>query len=257
MNRIDTLFQQTPRGILSVYFCAGDPTPAMLLPTLHALQEGGVGMVEIGIPFSDPIADGPVIQNAATRALHNGMSLRRLFRQLRGVRQEIEIPLLLMGYYNVVLHYGVEKFIDDCAECGIDGCIIPDMPFEEYDARYRQYAEGRGVKFVFLVTPETSDVRIREIDEGTSGFVYAVSSASVTGVQQSFNDAKQAYFARLEALELRNPWLIGFGISNLSTRQAADRYAHGVIVGSKFVTLLHELQDHRAATQALLEALAS
>lgn len=256
-NRIDTLFAQKPRNILSIYFCAGDPAPSMLLPTLRALQEAGVDMIEIGIPFSDPVADGPVIQNAASRALHSGMSLRRLLRQLQGVRKEIHVPLLLMGYYNVVLQYGPEHFIDACAACGIDGCIIPDMPFEEYDAYYRRYAETRGIKFIFLVTPETSDDRIRSIDQGTSGFIYAVSSASVTGAQTSFSEAKQAYFSHLSDLSLKNPWLIGFGISNLATRQAADQYANGVIVGSKFVSLLHELQDPQTAVRELLTALRS
>lgn len=255
MNRIDKLFQQRERGILSVYFCAGDPAPDLLLPTLRALQDGGVQMAEIGIPFSDPIADGPVIQNAATRALAAGMSLRRLFQQLKGVREEVQIPLLLMGYYNVILQYGPEHFIDDCAACGIDGCIIPDLPFEKYDRLYRRRAEEKGVKFVFLVTPETSEARIREIDAGSSGFVYVVSSASVTGCRQSFDDAKQAYFARLAAMNLHNPWLVGFGISNKVTRAAADSHAHGVIVGSKFVSLLHELQDPQAATRALIQAL--
>ena len=255
MSRISSLFAAKPSGILSVYFCAGDPTPASVRPTLRALQDGGVDMVEIGIPFSDPIADGPVIQIAATRALQGGMTLRRLFVELEGVRTEIHVPLLLMGYYNVVLAYGPERFIADCARLGIDGCIIPDLPFEEYDTLYRAEAEAAGVDFVFLVTPETSEARIRQIDAGTSGFVYAVSSASVTGAQRSFGDAKQAYFARLKAMELRNPWLIGFGISNRATREAADRYARGVIVGSKFVTLLHTLGDPAAATAALIKAL--
>lgn len=256
-NRIDTLFAQKPRNILSVYFCAGDPAPSKLLPTLRALQKAGVDMIEIGIPFSDPIADGPVIQNAAARALRGGMSLRRLFGLLHGVRKEIYVPLLLMGYYNVVLQYGPERFIEACAECSIDGCIIPDMPFEEYEAYYRPYAEERGVKFIFLITPETSDERIRSIDQGSSGFIYAVSSASVTGAQASFGEAKQAYFAHLADLALENPWLIGFGISNKATRQAADQYANGVIVGSKFVSLLHELNNPGAAVRALLEALRS
>ncbi len=255
MNRIETLFNQQKDGILSVYFCAGDPNPDMLLPTLRALQEGGVQMVEIGIPFSDPIADGPVIQNAATRALKGGMTLRRLFRQLQGIRREIHIPILLMGYYNVVLKYGVDKFIDECSTCGIDGCIIPDLPYEEYNALYRRQAEERDVKFVFLVTPETSEERIRQIDRGTSGFIYAVSSASVTGAQKSFNQAKQKYFSHLASMKLNNPFLIGFGISNLATRQAAEQYSSGVIVGSKFVSLLHELQSPQKATDALIKAL--
>ncbi|MBQ7634708.1 MAG: tryptophan synthase subunit alpha [Bacteroidaceae bacterium] len=255
MNRIDRLFKDTPAGILSVYFCAGDPEPALLLPTLRALQDRGIQMIEIGVPFSDPIADGPVIQDAATRALKNGMSVRRLFRQLHGVRCEIHVPMLLMGYYNVMLQYGPKRFIDDCAECGIDGCIIPDMPFEEYDSLYRFHAEKRGVKFVFLVTPETAPERIRQIDEGSNGFIYAVSSASVTGAQQSFDRTRQAYFARLSQMKLKNPWLVGFGVSNRATREAAERFANGVIVGSKFVGLLHELQDPCVATDALLQAL--
>lgn len=255
MNRINRLFQEKPKGILSVYFCAGTPTLDGTVATIEALQANGIDMVEIGMPFSDPLADGPVIQAAATRALQNGMNLHRLFEQLQDIRRTVRIPLILMGYYNVALQYGMERFFADCRRCGIDGCILPDLPFEEYRRQYLTMADEAGVKVIFLVTPETSEERIRQIDELTDGFIYAVSSASVTGMQSSFSDAKQAYFSRLEAMHLRNPHLIGFGISNLATRQAADRHAHGVIVGSKFVTLLETAGEADTATKQLLAAL--
>ena len=255
MNRINKLFESKEKGILSVYFCAGDPTPELTLPTIRALEKAGVDMVEVGMPFSDPIADGPVIQNAATRAIRSGMSVGRIFQELEEMRGDVDIPVLLMGYYNVVYHYGMEKFFESCERCGVDGCIIPDLPFEEYQRDYREMAQRRGVKMVFLVTPETSEERIRELDDATDGFIYAVSSASVTGAQKSFGEAKQAYFAKLDGMNLRNPWLIGFGISNRATREAAEKYSRGVIVGSKFVTLLEELSDPALAIEALKDAL--
>lgn len=255
MNRIKQLFARKQRGILSVYFCAGDPSAGMLLPTLRALQDAGIDMVEIGIPFSDPLADGPTIQAAATRALRGGMTLSRLLGALKDVRKEISIPLLLMGYYNVPLRYGMERFFADAAAAGIDGLIIPDLPFEEYEQRYKTACEAHGLSMTFLVTPETSGERIRRIDAATDGFIYAVSSAGVTGARRSFDDAGRAYFARLRGMKLRNPHLIGFGISNRTTRLAADSQSNGVIVGSKFVTLLHETQDPVQATARLLEAL--
>jgi len=255
-NRIKTLFDGKREGILSVYFCAGDPDIDGTVATVEALERAGVDMVEIGMPFSDPIADGPVIQGAAANAIRQGMSVGKLFGQLKDIRARVKMPLLLMGYYNVAYHYGMERFFERCAECGIDGLIIPDMPFEEYVKDYAAMAERYGVKMVFLVTPETSEDRIRQLDEATDGFIYAVSSASVTGAQKEFGEAKEAYFARLASMGLRNPWLIGFGISNRQTRQAAEKYARGVIVGSKFVTLLEEFRDPAKAASELLEALA-
>lgn len=255
MNRIDTLFETKRHGVLSVYFCAGHPAPDGTVATLRALQEAGIDMVEIGIPFSDPLADGPVIQDAAASALRGGMTLRKLFGQLAGICREIHIPLLMMGYVNTVMHYGFEAFCRQCAEVGIDGLIIPDLPFEEYEREYKDMCERYGLKFVFLITPETSEERIRRIDAATSGFIYAVSSAAVTGARSSFGETHRAYFARLENMALRNPLLVGFGISNRATRTAADAHAAGVVVGSKFVSLLGENETPEQAVAALTAAL--
>lgn len=255
MNRIKTLFQNKKSDILSVYFCAGYPTLEGTLPTLTALQNGGVDMVEIGIPFSDPLADGPTIQAAASKALKNGMSLHKLFEQLKDVRSTIHVPLILMGYLNPILHYGYEAFCRKCQEVGIDGLIIPDLPFDQYEAEYLDITRKYGIEMIFLVTPETSEERIRAIDAQSEGFIYAVSSASVTGAQKSFNDAKQAYFQRLQDMHLQNPQLVGFGISNLATRQAACAHTAGVIVGSKFVSLLTASSTPDEAVSSLVKAL--
>lgn len=255
MNRIKQLFQDKKSNILSVYFCAGYPTLDSTVPTLQALQQGGVDMVEIGIPFSDPLADGPTIQAAASKALKNGMSLHKLFEQLKDIRQSIHMPLILMGYLNPIIHYGYEAFCSKCKEVGIDGLIIPDLPFDQFEAEYLSTTRKYGIEMVFLVTPETSEERIRTIDANTDGFIYAVSSASVTGAQASFNDAKQAYFKRLESMHLNNPQLVGFGISNLATRQAAEAHTAGVIVGSKFVSLLSNTATPTEAVKKLMQAL--
>ena len=254
-NRINQLFDKKKNGILSVYFCAGAPQGSNTHETLRALQAGGIDQVEIGIPFSDPLADGPVIQQAATEALRGGMSVKRLFEDLKNVRTDIHMPLILMGYLNPILHYGFEQFCTECEVCGIDGLIIPDLPFEVYEREFRATAERHNLHFIFLVTPETPEERIRQIDQNTGGFIYAVSSASVTGAQRDFNAAKQAYFARLELMHLSNPFLIGFGISNRATREAADAHAAGVIVGSKFVTLQKEHATSAEAVAALKQAL--
>lgn len=255
MNRIKQLFETKQKGILSVYFCAGHPHLDGTQETLRALQQGGVDMVEIGIPFSDPLADGPTIQAASSQALKNGMSVAKLFEQLRHVRREIHIPLLLMGYLNPILHYGFERFCATCQEVGIDGLIIPDLPFDQYQAEFADTVTKYGLQVIFLVTPETPEARIRLIDAHSDAFVYAVSSASVTGAQQSFNDAKHAYFQRLENMRLKNPLLVGFGISNLATRSAADAHTSGVIVGSKFVTLLSQCETPAQAVARLKEEL--
>ena len=256
MNRIQKLFAEADRPVLSVYFCAGHPTFDSTLPVLEALDAAGVRMVEIGIPFSDPMADGPVIQDAATRALRGGMTLRRLFAQLRDIRRDVHIPLLLMGYLNPIMQYGFEAFCHSCRECGIDGAIIPDLPFKDYMEEYRPIARRYGVHLIMLITPETSEERIRQIDEHTDGFIYMVSSAAITGAQRDFNEQKQAYFRRIEAMHLRNPRMIGFGISNRQTFEAAAAHAAGCIIGSKFVSLLAEEKgDADRAADRLLDAL--
>lgn len=256
MNRINQLFSTRQKDILSIYFCAGFPTLDGTVNTIKSLEKKGINMIEIGIPFSDPMADGPVIQHAATRALKNGMTLNLLFDQLKDIRKEVQIPLVLMGYLNPIMQYGFENFCRTCRETGIDGVIIPDLPFKDYMEEYRPIAEKHNVKVIMLITPETSEERIRLIDEHTDGFIYMVSSAAITGAQSDFNAQKQAYFQRIADMNLRNPRMIGFGISNKQTFEAASAHAAGAIIGSKFVTLLDEENgDAEKATDKLLEAL--
>ena len=242
MNRINQLFQQNPKRLLSVYFCAGSPTLNGTSQVIKDLENNGVSLIEIGIPFSDPMADGVVIQNAATEALRNGMSLRLLFQQLRNIRQEVSIPLVLMGYLNPIYQFGFQNFCKECAACGIDGVIIPDLPFRDYEQTFKQIADQYDIRVIMLITPETSEERILEIDAQTDGFIYMVSSASTTGAQQDFDRQKQAYFEKVDGLNLRNPRMVGFGISNQQTFDAACSHASGGIIGSRFVTLLSQYQ---------------
>ena len=256
MNRINQLFSTKQKDILSIYFCAGFPTLEVTASTINVLEKKGINMIEIGIPFSDPMADGPVIQHAATRALKNGMTLKLLFDQLKDIRKEVQIPLVLMGYLNPIMQYGFKDFCRTCRETGIDGVIIPDLPFKDYMEEYRSIAEEQDVRIIMLITPETSEERIRLIDEHTDGFIYMVSSAAITGAQKDFNAQKQAYFQRIADMNLRNPRMIGFGISNKQTFETASAHAAGAIIGSKFVTLLDEEDgDTEKAADKLLEAL--
>jgi tryptophan synthase alpha chain len=219
------------------------------------MQRRGIDFIEVGIPFSDPLADGPVIQSAATQALKNGMNLKTLFAQLKAIKDQVEIPLILMGYLNPILHYGIEAFCQSCAESGVSGAIIPDLPFKDYLDIVKPVADRYDLRIIMLITPETSEERIRFIDEHTDGFIYMVSSAAITGAQQSFDDAKQAYFRRINTMQLRNPRMIGFGISNKQTLQAAQENAAGAIIGSKFVNLLNESKDADEALDKLFDAL--
>ena len=256
MNKINQLFANTQdRKLLSLYFCAGCPTFESTTDIILATQRRGIDMVEVGIPFSDPLADGPVIQSAATQALRNGMSLKKLFEQLKSFKDEVKMPLVLMGYLNPILHYGIEAFCQSCAESGVSGAIIPDLPFKDYLDIVKPVADRYDLRIIMLITPETSEERVRFIDEHTDGFIYMVSSAAITGAQKSFDDAKQAYFRRINAMQLRNPRMIGFGISNQQTLQAAQQNAAGAIIGSKFVTLLNESKDADEALDKLFEAL--
>ena len=255
MNRINQLFNSNKKDILSNYFCAGDPTLNGTADVIRTLEKHGVNMIEVGIPFSDPMADGIVIQNAATRALRNGMSLRLLFEQLRDIRKDVQIPLILMGYLNPIMQFGFENFCRQCVECGIDGVIIPDLPFRDYQEQYRLISERYNIKVIMLITPETSEERVREIDAHTDGFIYMVSSAATTGAQQDFNEQKRAYFKKIEDMHLNNSLMVGFGISNKATFQAACEHASGAIIGSKFVTLLEEEKDPEKAILKLKEAL--
>ena len=233
-NKINQLFKdQQDKKLLSLYFCAGCPTLENTGEVIKTMQRRGIAMIEVGIPFSDPLADGPVIQSAATRAIKNGMSLKKLFSQLQEIKEEVEIPLVLMGYLNPIMHYGIEAFCKSCVESGVSGAIIPDLPFK----------------------PETSEERIRFIDDNTDGFIYMVSSAAITGTQKSFDEEKQAYFKRINDMNLRNPRMIGFGISNKQTLEAAQNNAAGAIIGSKFVTLLNESKNADEALDKLFDAL--
>ena len=255
MNRITQLFETKKNGIVSVYFTAGYPALNDTQRTLAALQAEGFDMVEIGIPFSDPMADGPVIQGANMQALRNGMSLRLLFEQLKDIRQTIHIPLILMGYLNPVMQYGFEDFCRTCVATGIDGVIIPDLPFADYMDDYREIADRYDIKVIMLISPETSEERIRLIDAHTSGFIYMVSSAATTGAQSRFSDTTQTYFQRVRAMQLQNPQLIGFGISNRETLQAAIANASGAIIGSKFIELLGKNGNPEEAAASLQAAL--
>ena len=256
MNRINKLFNdRAKKDLLSVYFCAGYPTLNSTVEIITELERQGIDMIEVGIPFSDPMADGPVIQNAATQALRNGMTLCLLFQQLRDVRHHIHLPLVLMGYLNPIMQYGFENFCRSCVECGIDGVIIPDLPYRDYMEHYRIISERYNIKVIMLITPETSEERIRLIDEHTDGFIYMVSSAATTGTQKDFNKEKLDYFQRTQSMNLQNPRMIGFGISNKQTFQSACKYAAGAIIGSKFVTLLGEEGNPEKAVSKLLEAL--
>ena len=236
MNRINQLFSTKQKDILSIYFCAGFPTLEGTASTIKVLEKKGINMIESGIPFSDPMADGP--------------------DQLKDIRKEVQIPLVLMGYLNPIMQYGFKDFCRTCRETGIDGVIIPDLPFKDYMEEYRSIAEEQDVRIIMLITPETSEERIRLIDEHTDGFIYMVSSAAITGAQKDFNAQKQAYFQRIADMNLRNPRMIGFGISNKQTFETASAHAAGAIIGSKFVTLLDEEDgDTEKAADKLLEAL--
>ena len=256
MNKINQIFE-TNKGkkLLSLYFCAGCPTLESTGDVIKTMQRRGIDFIEVGIPFSDPLADGPVIQSAATQALKNGMNLKTLFAQLKAIKDEVQIPLIMMGYLNPILHYGIEAFCQSCVESGVSGMIIPDLPFKDYQDIVKPIADKYDLRVIMLITPETSEDRIRFIDDNTDGFIYMVSSAAITGAQKSFDDAKQEYFRRINAMNLRNPRMIGFGISNKQTLEAAQSNAAGAIIGSKFVTLLNESKDADEALDKLFDAL--
>ena len=257
-NKINKLFAEQPldKKFLSLYFCAGCPTLEGTGDVILTMQKRGIDFIEVGIPFSDPLADGPVIQSAATKALKNGMTLTKLFTQLKSIKDDVHIPLILMGYLNPILHYGIEAFCKSCVESGVSGMIIPDLPFDDYQNTVKPIADRYDLRVIMLITPETSEERIRFIDQNTDGFIYMVSSAAITGAQQSFDDAKQAYFRRIDQMNLRNPRMIGFGISNKQTLEAAQQNAAGAIIGSKFVTLLNETNgDADEALNRLFTAL--
>ena len=242
MNRINKLFTEK-KNILSIYYTAGFPNLNDTVTILKSLEKAGADIVELGMPFSDPLADGPTIQDSSLVALNNGMSIKVLFEQLKDVRKEVSIPIVLMGYINPVHKYGIEKFAKKCQEVGVDGVIIPDLPFDEYNDKYKSTFEAVGVSNIFLVTPQSPEARIRAIDTNTNGFIYVVSSAAVTGAKSGISDTQIEYFQKLQNMKLKNPSLIGFGISDNESFKATCKYASGAIVGSAFVKLLANSKD--------------
>ena len=237
MNRIDQKFRENKK-LLSIYFSAGFPNLEDTVPILKKLQTAGVDMVEIGLPFSDPLADGPTIQASSTQAIRNGMTTKKLFSQLEGIRKHITIPLVLMGYFNPMMQYGIEKFCSRCETIGIDGIIIPDLPVDVYHENYKALFDKHGLYNMFLITPQTSEARIKYIDKVSNGFIYMVSSASVTGAKSTFGNTQTEYFKRIASLKLKTPTVIGFGISNQETYKIACDQSKGAIIGSAFIQFL-------------------
>ena len=234
MNRIQKKLQEDKK-LLSIYFTAGYPKLTDTIPVIEALEKAGVDMIEIGLPFSDPLADGPTIQESSTAALKNGMTTELLFEQLKDIRKTVSIPLIVMGYFNPMLQYGVEAFCAKCHEIGIDGIIMPDLPLDVYQEEYQSIYEKYDLINIFLITPQTSEARIRAIDEASNGFIYMVSSASTTGAKEGFGNEQRNYFDRIAALNLQNPQIVGFGISNSTTFNEAVTQAKGAIIGSAFI----------------------
>lgn len=242
-NRIKKLFSEKKKGILSMYYTAGFPHLSATGSIAQTLAEAGADIIEIGIPYSDPVADGPTIQASNTVALKNGMRLSTLLAQVKEIRGKINVPIILMGYINPVLQYGIEKFVHDASEAGVDGVILPDMPMAEYIENYKELFESANISNTFLISPTTSDERIKQIDQVTDGFIYAVSASSITGAKGKFEQVQLDYFDRLKKMKLRNPYLIGFGISNHETFAIASQFAAGAIVGSAFVDILKNSKD--------------
>lgn len=256
MSRLQSLFQNKSKNILNVYCTAGYPYLHSTVEVMKTLQQNGADIIEIGMPYSDPLADGPVIQQSNMVALANGITIAKLFEQLKDFRKEISIPVILMGYMNPVLQYGFEKFCTDAAAVGVDGLILPDLPQYEFETEYGAIIKKYDLDFVFLVTPETSEERIRKIDELSSGFIYAVSSSSTTGNNKAIED-QTGYFKKLQSMNLKNPVLVGFGIKDKQTFQAACQFSNGAIIGSAFIKVLEKSTDVAATTKDFLKSILS
>ena len=254
MSRIENLFKQKQDRILNVYCTAGFPHLESTLPVMKALEQHGADLIELGMPYSDPLADGPVIQASSTSALQSGMTISKLFEQLEGFRREIALPVVLMGYLNPLLQYGFEKFCARAAEVGIDGLIIPDIPMYEYENEYSAIIKKYGLNFIFLVTPETSKERIKKLDSLSSGFLYAVSSSSITGSDKDFSSV-ETYLQKLKAMNLKNPVLVGFGIKDKATFEAASKYANGAIIGSAYIKALEGTAGIEEKTKTFLDTI--
>ena len=256
MNRIEALFQKKQTKILNVYCTAGFPQLEDTLTVMRALEKEGADVIELGMPYSDPLADGPVIQHSSTIALQNGMTIKKLFEQLLDFRKEISVPVLLMGYMNPILQYGFEKFCAEASAVGIDGLILPDLPEHEFETEYGAIIKKYGLNFVFLVTPETSEERVKRLDALSSGFLYAVSSSSTTGKDKNMNDVK-VYLQKLKKLKLKNPVFVGFGIKDKQTFETACENANGAFIGTAFIKALENDNDVERATKKFVNEIIS
>ncbi|MEP7317683.1 MAG: tryptophan synthase subunit alpha [Panacibacter sp.] len=254
MNRLEELFQRKKERVLNVYCTAGYPKLDSTIKVMKALQDNGVDLIELGMPYSDPLADGPVIQASGSKALENGMSIEVLFQQLKDFRKEIYVPVILMGYMNPVLQFSFEKFCQYCADAPIDGLILPDLPEYEYETEYGKIIQRYGLDFIFLITPETSEERIRKLDSLSRGFLYAVSSSSITGSDQDFS-AVETYLERLQKMQLKNPILVGFGIKDKHTFSMACKHANGAIIGSAYIKALQNTTDIEGTTKTFLNSI--
>ena len=253
MSRIEQLFKRKSNHILNVYCTAGYPQLESTVEVMKALEENGADLIEIGMPYSDPLADGPVIQHSSTIAIANGMTITKLFEQLKDFRKQVSVPAILMGYMNPILQYGLEKFCASAEAVGIDGIILPDLPMYEFETEYKSLFEKHHLNFIFLITPETSEERIRKIDSLSSGFIYAVSSSSTTGNNKAI-ESQQAYFKKLHDMKLRNPILVGFGIKDKQTFNAACEYTNGAIIGSAYIKALENSGNVGQRTKEFLNS---
>ena len=254
MSRIKDLFERKSNRVLNVYCTAGYPQLNSTLDVMKALQDNGADLIELGMPYSDPLADGPVIQNSSLVALANGMTIETLFAQLKDARKEINVPIILMGYMNPVLQYGFERFCKEAAAVGVDGLILPDLPEYEFETEYGAIIKANGLDFIFLVTPETSEERIKKLDSLSTGFLYAVSSSSTTGSDKNMTDVN-AYLQKLKAMQLKNPVLVGFGIKDKQTFDTACNNANGAIIGTAYIKALEGTTDVAVTTKAFLKAI--
>lgn len=253
MNRLDHLFATKKKDILNVYFTAGFPNLHDTEDIILTLEESGVDLIELGMPYSDPMADGPTIQDSSTVALKNGMNVELLFEQIKSVRAKTQIPLIMMGYFNQVMQFGEERFFRKCAEVGVDGLILPDLPVYVFEEKYKSLLEELGLRISFLISPQTSEERIRQIDKLTKGFIYMVSSSSITGAKSGISDEQMAYFNRINEMQLKNPRLIGFGISDHATYSTACQFSSGAIIGSAFIRTLDKATDLKSAIKEFVE----
>ncbi len=249
MKKISSLFHEK-KDLLSVYFTAGFPFLESTVPVLKALEKGGADFVEVGMPYSDPLADGPVIQNSSSCALKNGMSLKVLFEQIRDSGDTVKMPIILMGYLNPILKFGIEKFLQECRDADVSGLIIPDLPYETYIEKYERLFRANNISNIFLITPQTPEERIRKLDEASTSFLYMVSSAAVTGARDGLSAKQVEYFKNIISLKLSTPRMVGFGIGNHETFREVCQYAHGAIVGSAFIKHLEEKGDD---TQSIID----